>query len=264
MSVQGIKTNILAPGTDAGCPLREGGTSIHTSNKSSRQGRGEEVGDGLAKCLFPDRRLARRTAVRCLLEAGALSASIEDADAGTPDEQPQFGSPARSIHRAGTIHASSLCWNPSRCCRAIGGLPPHRPERSAVFTIEAVAEQNWVQLTQSQFDPIRVSGRYGSCPPGTSRGPSAVNLILDPAWFRHRLAPTTRLCLEWLERNVSDGCSVLDYGCGSAFWHCRRRLGAGRVAASISTRWQSTRRAPMPTQWLSALFADSANRWRRV
>ena len=26
-----------------------------------------------------------------LLEAGALSASIEDADAGTPDEQPQFG-----------------------------------------------------------------------------------------------------------------------------------------------------------------------------
>ena len=28
-----------------------------------------------------------------LLEAGALSASIEDADAGTPDEQPQFGEP---------------------------------------------------------------------------------------------------------------------------------------------------------------------------
>ena len=27
--------------------------------------------------------------------------------------------------------------------------------------------------------------------------------------------PTTRLCLEWLERNVSAGCSVLDYGCGS-------------------------------------------------
>ena len=28
-----------------------------------------------------------------LMEAGALSASIEDADAGTPDELPQFGEP---------------------------------------------------------------------------------------------------------------------------------------------------------------------------
>ena len=28
-----------------------------------------------------------------LLEAGALSASIEDADAGTPNETPQFGEP---------------------------------------------------------------------------------------------------------------------------------------------------------------------------
>ena len=28
-----------------------------------------------------------------LLDAGALSASIEDADAGTPEETPQFGEP---------------------------------------------------------------------------------------------------------------------------------------------------------------------------
>ncbi len=28
-----------------------------------------------------------------LMAAGALSASIEDADAGTPDERPQFGEP---------------------------------------------------------------------------------------------------------------------------------------------------------------------------
>ncbi|MDP3287008.1 MAG: 50S ribosomal protein L11 methyltransferase, partial [Methyloversatilis sp.] len=28
-----------------------------------------------------------------LLDAGALSVDIEDADAGTPDEKPQFGEP---------------------------------------------------------------------------------------------------------------------------------------------------------------------------
>ena len=40
-----------------------------------------------------------------LLDVGALSASIEDADAGTPDEQPQFGEP-------GLIVSSG--WNRSR------------------------------------------------------------------------------------------------------------------------------------------------------
>ena len=39
-----------------------------------------------------------------LLEAGALSASIEDADAGTPDEQPQFGEPG-SVNTPGWTHS---------------------------------------------------------------------------------------------------------------------------------------------------------------
>ena len=39
-----------------------------------------------------------------LLEAGALSASIEDADAGTPDEKPQFGEPG-SVNSPGWEHS---------------------------------------------------------------------------------------------------------------------------------------------------------------
>ena len=42
-----------------------------------------------------------------LLEAGALSASIEDADAGTPDEQPQFGEPG-SVNSPGWRHSKVL------------------------------------------------------------------------------------------------------------------------------------------------------------
>jgi ribosomal protein L11 methylase PrmA len=46
-----------------------------------------------------------------LLDAGALAASIEDADAGTPDEQPQFGEPGSPSRQAGRIHGSLHCSN---------------------------------------------------------------------------------------------------------------------------------------------------------
>ncbi len=94
-----------------------------------------------------------------LLDAGALAASIEDADAGTPDEQPQFGEPG-SISRPG--------WERSRviallkpdtdaglllsACSVQAGL-----DDLPAFTQEEVAEQDWVRLTQSQFEPIRIS-----------------------------------------------------------------------------------------------------------
>lgn len=39
-----------------------------------------------------------------LLDAGALAASIEDADAGTADEKPQFGEPG-SVNSPGWDHS---------------------------------------------------------------------------------------------------------------------------------------------------------------
>lgn len=199
-----------------------------------------------------------------LLEAGALSASIEDADAGTPDEQPQFGEPG-SVNSPG--------WQRSRivvllepdadisALLATAGQAIGLNEVPA-FTVEEVAEQNWVQLTQSQFDPIRVSERLWIVPSWhESPDPAAVNLILDPGMaFGTGSHPTTRLCLEWLERSVAADCSVLDYGCGSGILAiAAARLGAGRVAGvDIDPLAVDAARSNAERNGVSALFADSA------
>lgn len=198
-----------------------------------------------------------------LLEVGALSASIEDADAGTPDEKPQFGEPG-SVNSPG--------WDRSRVVAllepdtdvaallAAAGAQIGLTEVPA-FTVEIIEEQNWVQLTQAQFDPIRVSERLWIVPSWhESPDPAAVNLILDPGMaFGTGSHPTTRLCLEWLECVVTDQASVLDYGCGSGILAiAAARLGAGRVAGvDIDPHAVLAARANAERNGVTALFADS-------
>ncbi|TXG98093.1 MAG: 50S ribosomal protein L11 methyltransferase [Rhodocyclaceae bacterium] len=199
-----------------------------------------------------------------LLEAGALSASIEDADAGTPDEQPQFGEPG-SVATPGWTHSRVVVLlEPDAAIDAILGEAATAIGLSEIpaYVVEAVEEQNWVQLTQSQFDPIRVSDRLWIVPSWhESPDPAAVNLILDPGMaFGTGSHPTTRLCLEWLERNVTEGCSMLDYGCGSGILAiAAARLGAGRVAGvDIDPQAVEAARANAERNGVTALFADSA------
>lgn len=166
-----------------------------------------------------------------LIELGALSASIEDADAGTADERPQFGEPGTPTtpgwQRSRVL---ALCESDTDvsellrvACQQLG-VPPIRD-----FSVTALAEQNWVQLTQAQFDPIRISGRLWIVPSWhESPDPSAINLVLDPGMaFGTGSHPTTRLCLEWLEKTVTPGCSVFDYGCGSGIL----AIAAGKLGA---------------------------------
>jgi ribosomal protein L11 methyltransferase len=95
-----------------------------------------------------------------------------------------------------------------------------------------VEEQNWVQLTQSQFDPIRITDRLWIVPSWhEAPAPDAINLILDPGMaFGTGSHPTTRMCLEWLTQEITPGITVLDYGCGSGILGiAASRLGAGPV-----------------------------------
>jgi len=172
-----------------------------------------------------------------LLEAGALSASVEDADAGTERETPQFGEPGSPTTPLWATSRVVALFEPQsnngdivgRVAAAAreAGLP-ELPE----IRLEEIAEQDWVRLTQSQFDPIHISDRLWIVPSWhTAPDPAAINLVVDPGLaFGTGSHPTTRLCLQWLESVVRPGLSVLDYGCGSGILGiAAARLGARDV-----------------------------------
>ncbi len=154
-----------------------------------------------------------------LMDAGALSVSVEDADAGTAAEQPLFGEPgsaAEAAWRRNTVVALVDAGIDEHgivaaAARAAGSSAP------PVFTSADVPDQDWVRLTQSQFDPIRISARLWIVPTWhTAPDPSAIAIRLDPGLaFGTGSHPTTRMCLAWLDQHVSPAHSVLDYGCGS-------------------------------------------------
>lgn len=200
-----------------------------------------------------------------LMDLGALSASIEDADAGTPDEQPQFGEPG-SVNTPGWAHSRVIALFEPEVdvsvmlaeAAATLGLPPIHN-----FAVDALEEQNWVQLTQSQFDPIRVSEHLWIVPSWhDAPDPAAINLVLDPGMaFGTGSHPTTRLCLEWLERSVDHGDSVLDYGCGSGILAiAAARLGAGTVTGvDIDPQAVLAAKANAERNEVAACFVDSAS-----
>jgi ribosomal protein L11 methyltransferase len=169
-----------------------------------------------------------------LMEAGAISASVEDADAGTDLETPQFGEPGSP---------TTPLWSRSRVVALFEPTDDLNARIAAAaatlgitdlstLTHTDVAEQDWVRLTQSQFDPIRVDERLWIVPSWhVAPDAAAINLVLDPGLaFGTGSHPTTWLCLRWLTAHLRAGETVLDYGCGSGILAiAARRLGAGDV-----------------------------------
>jgi ribosomal protein L11 methyltransferase len=169
-----------------------------------------------------------------LLELGALSVDLLDADAGTPDEQAIFGEPGEAPPGVWQHNRVSALFDADRDVPAIlrkaagsiglEQLPEHR--------IETLADNDWVRLTQAQFEPIRISARLWIVPTWhVPSDPEAVNIVLDPGLaFGTGSHPTTRLCLRWLDDHLRSGESVLDYGCGSGILAIAAlKLGAARA-----------------------------------
>jgi ribosomal protein L11 methyltransferase len=168
-----------------------------------------------------------------LMDAGALSVSIEDRDAGTAAEQAQFGEPGLDDPKAWQRNwVVALLEADADIAALLTQLKlPAEIERE----VEAVAEQDWVRLTQSQFEPIPISDRLWIVPSWhDAPDPEAIVLVLDPGLaFGTGSHPTTRLCLKWLEQHLQGAESVLDYGCGSGILAiAAKKLGAGQVVGT--------------------------------
>lgn len=154
-----------------------------------------------------------------LLELGASSVDIRDAEAGTERERPVFGEPGEPGAAAWQASQLTALFESGRDIAAIvaAAAQAARLLRLPSYRVAELPEQDWVRLTQSQFEPIRISGRLWIIPTWhTPPDPGAINLILDPGLaFGTGSHPTTRLCLRWLDENIRGGEDVLDYGCGS-------------------------------------------------
>ena len=171
-----------------------------------------------------------------LIEAGAFSVDVSDPAAGTAAETPVYAEPDEPLGAMWPVARLAALFGAEidaaailRDCAVVIGAdaPPHE--------VAAVAEQDWVRMTQAQFGPIRIGERFWIVPSWCAPpDPAALNLALDPGLaFGTGSHPTTRLCLEWLAAHVTPRVSVLDYGCGSGILAiAAARLGAGAVTGT--------------------------------
>ena len=158
-----------------------------------------------------------------LMHIGALSASIEDANAETDAEQAIFGEPSSAdiqypppgIWQQNIVTA--MFNETADAAAIIEALCAETGITSFKYRTETIADQDWVRATQAQFDPIKITDKLWIVPTWhNAPNESAINIILDPGLaFGTGSHPTTSLCLEWLAKQNLSNQSVLDYGCGS-------------------------------------------------
>ena len=149
----------------------------------------------------------------------AQSVTVDDADAATDAEQALFGEPGMPPPAGG--------WRRSRVVALFADETQAREalalvevqdffEGCQVLGVSALADQDWVRLTQSQFAPVEITPEFWIVPTWHEPPAQARQVIrLDPGLaFGTGTHPTTRMCLRWIARQTRLG-RVLDYGCGS-------------------------------------------------
>ena len=150
----------------------------------------------------------------------ALSVSVEDADAQTPAEQALFGEPGMPPPKEGWQRSRmvALFAQESAAREAVQLLSAQDFFAGCVMVgVQAVADQDWVRLTQSQFAPVDITPDFWIVPTWHEPPAQAKTIIrLDPGLaFGTGTHPTTRMCLRWIAQHGVSGQRVLDYGCGS-------------------------------------------------
>lgn len=183
------------------------------------------------RLLCPEERVE---SVSDALEAlDALSVSVEDADAQTPAEQALFGEPGMPPPKEGWQRSIviALFAEEAQANEAAALLAPQDFFQGCkVLAVQAVPDQDWVRLTQSQFEPVEITPSFWIVPTWHEPPAQAREVIrLDPGLaFGTGTHPTTRMCLRWIAAHPPQGQRVLDYGCGSGIL----AIGAAKFGAA--------------------------------
>lgn len=170
----------------------------------------------------------------------ALSTSVEDADAGSAAEEPVFDEPGVAVTaawRRATV--SALFADEAAATAAAAALIASRAgDDVRIVAIAAVADHDWVRLTQAQFGPAEIAPGFWIVPTWSEVPANAHQVIrLDPGRaFGTGSHPTTRMCLRWIAGNGSIAAvawrRALDYGTGSGVLAiAASRFGAAAVDA---------------------------------
>jgi ribosomal protein L11 methyltransferase len=151
-------------------------------------------------------------------DLGALSITLQDADAETPDEQAIFEPGVGELPLWPTITLNALFdadTDRRGLTEALGELLPWlEPDQ---LSFRDVADQDWERAWMDQFKPMPFGHRLWIYP-WNIEPPQDDSVIvrLDPGLaFGSGTHPTTALCLEWLDGQDLTGKRVIDYGCGS-------------------------------------------------
>ena len=191
-------------------------------------------------CLCELRLVCAQSQVETLSDAlqalDALSVSVEDADAHTEAEQALFGEPGMPAPQDGWERSVVLAlFSEQSQALEAGRLLQAQDffDGCSLQGVTAIADQDWVRLTQAQFAPVQITPSFWIVPSWHQLPLAASHsIVLDPGLaFGTGTHPTTRMCLHWIARNPLPA-TVLDYGCGSGILAiAAAKFGASAVCA---------------------------------
>lgn len=162
----------------------------------------------------------------------ALSVSVEDQFEGTEFEEPIFNEPGMEVEKLWQHSLLVVLLTEDSDIDQIVSNVQKKTKLTFDYEIENIDDQDWVRLTQSQFEPIKITDKLFIVPSWHELPVAdATGIILDPGLaFGTGSHPTTFMCLEWLAKNVSATDNFLDYGCGSGILAITAaKLGAKKV-----------------------------------